>query len=186
MPADQPGNDWPKQVIDPYRELLAAQYRSLGERIEQAKQRCDDVDAAATAEVDALTAKIPEIGEQPTDVEYLTMRAAQADRDLAAAGHDVASSKAWLAVQLLHVERNEIDLRIGQIDHLTEQGPAAAGNDDQLAILMLDVKEASFEQAGAATSVEFARQRLALTKTMHRDIHAALRKVQRAAGQGAK
>jgi hypothetical protein len=185
MPDEQIA-DWPRQVVEPYRALLAAALQSLETKVDQARQRLDDLETAAEAELDALLAKIPESGDEPAQVEYLTVRAAQVDWDLAEARHRVTIAEAFLDLQKVHAERCELALRLGQVDHLVEDGVVASGNDDQLAILMVDAKSSSFEQVAAATSLDFARQRLTLAKRMHRDVHAALRKLERAGGPGKK
>jgi hypothetical protein len=185
MPDEQIA-DWPRQVVEPYREGLLRRWDSLTERIEAADGEWDELAEKTRPEIESLAAKVPELGEEPTEIEYLTMRAAQADVDLAEVQRDVALEDLHLKVQKLVLERCEVGLRAGQVDHVIEEGVQAVGNDDQLAILMLRVRESSLELASATAAVDLYRQRLTLTKRMHRDVHAALRKLDRAAGQGKK
>lgn len=187
MQTDHPDDTWPKRVVDPHRDRLVERAQLLTERIDQARGRYAELGTQADTEVEGLSAKISDLADQATDVEYLTWRAAVVDRDLVEATHGVSLAEQWLALEKFYVDRNELYLRIGQLDHLVEGGSIAAGNDDHLALLMLDVKESSLEQITAAASLDFARQRLTLTKRMHRDVHTALRKLQRSTpGRGTR
>lgn len=181
-PTTVPTPGTPPVDVQQYRADLCRQRDTIQQRVEAAEQDYNTYGELADKDITAAREAVPELGDTYTELDWLTFRAAQADRDLMQAGHAVTLHQKLLAVETLLVERDGIDLRIGQVDHMAEVGCAAAGNDAQLAILMLDVQEAAAERQNAAAAVDYARRRLTLTKRMHGDIHAALRKVQRAAG----
>lgn len=170
---------WPEHLVRPYREHLKALLAALLARLELAEKRYTDLLEAADTQVEEASAKVPEWPDDPTEEQYLTVRATQVDRDLIDAQLSVPLAKAWCDVQRLRAERSDLQLRLGQVDHFMEYGIIAAGNDAELAILMLDVKEATVEQQAAESAAEFARQRLALTKRKHKEVHAALAKLRR-------
>lgn len=162
-----------------YRDELVRRREALQRRVEAAEQDYNSCTEQADKEITAAREAVPDLTDPPNELEWLTLRAAQADRDLVQTRHAVTLGEKLLAVETLLVERDELDLRIGQVDHMMEVGPPAAGNDTQLAILMLDVQEQAGEQRNAAAALDCARRRLTLTKRMHREIHVALRKLQR-------
>jgi hypothetical protein len=160
-----------------YRRALIAERDRLGERIEQAEARFDAVGPEHRDHIESLAARIPDLGGSPTEIEYLTWRAAEADRDLALVRYEVALTEAGMAVRDLGVQQSQLDLRIGQVDHLTGDDPFGIGGDEHLAILMIDLEGANLEAFAAARTAELARKRLAEMTTMHDKIHARLRDV---------
>lgn len=164
-----------------YRGELCRQRDALQLRVEAVEQDYNAHAERADKEIAAARNAVSDLTGPPTEMEWVTFRAAQVDRDLVQARHAVTLHEKMLATETLVAERDELDLRIGQVDHMMEVGAAAAGNDAQLAILMLDVQESAGEQQHAMTALDYARRRLTLTKRMHREIHATLRKLQRAA-----
>lgn len=150
-------------------------------QIQDATRVCDEAAEAADSELEALAARADELAEaleakgEATTLEWLQLRAAQADRDLADARHQVGLAAKALDLERLRVRLTEIDLRLGEVDYVAEWGAVAAGNDAQMGILMLDVQQASAGVTAALSDVDFARRRMDLTEQMYEAIHASLR-----------
>ncbi|MFI2664159.1 hypothetical protein [Micromonospora carbonacea] len=176
---------WTRRV-EPRRQQLLDRFDDASRRVIAADEECDDLDAAAGQELAELDAKIPDVGEEPTEVEWLTRRAAQADQQVSYARHDVALREATVRREHSRREAVEVQARIGQIDDLLEGGGYAAGAEAQMAILMLDVQQSGLDLAHEVASLDFARQRLALAEHVQRDVHAALRAAQRSESRAQK
>ncbi|MGY3520197.1 hypothetical protein ACVMYR_28220 [Micromonospora sp. PTRAS2] len=176
---------WTRQV-EPQRQQLLNRFDDASSRVAAADEECDGLDAAAEQDLAELEAKIPDVGEEPTEVEWLTRRAAQADQQVAFARHDVALREGTVRREHSRREAVEVQARIGQIDDLLEGGAYAAGAEAQMAILMLDVQQSGLDLAHEIASLDFARQRLALAEHVQRDVHAALRAARRTEGQARK
>jgi hypothetical protein len=170
---DAPGDPADRAVG--YQDRLLEERHRLGEQVRQAEERAAAVGPEHRAEIEALAARIPEIGDSPTELEVLAWRAANADRDLAAVRYEVAAAEATVAVQVLVARQCEVELRTGQLDHLLYDDDAfAVGGDEQLAIQLIDVEVAHLDAFVAARSVELARRRLTHVTALHRQLHAAL------------
>lgn len=171
------------RLAKPYRDQLEARWKRLDEQIGPLEEQVDQVHERARAHLEALEAKVPETSGNPTDIEWLTRRAAQADLDLAIRTRDVAVAEANINWCKVVAERDDIEVRIGQVDHLAEHDDPvlSPGNDDQLAMWTLEAQESAFDLAASETVLQFARRRLDHAKKAHREIHAALRKRQAAA-----
>jgi len=157
-----------------YQDRLIEERHRLGELIHQAEERAAAVGPQHRDEIEASAARIPEIGDSPTELEVLAWRAANADRDLAAVRYELAAAEATAAVQDLVARQCEIELRAVQLDHLLYDDGFAAGADEQLAIQVLDVEVAHLDAFVAARTVELARRRLTHMTALHRQLHAAL------------
>lgn len=173
--------DLPAHLIKPYRDHLVA----LVDAAERHMRKAEDAYDTAVEEPFAEH-KIPEAAENPTELEWLTRRAAEADRDLALEQRTVALGERWLVWKTAEREFREKYLRINHIDHLLEARGFAVGNDSLLAMFTLDLRDAQAEEAHAATTLGIARERLRHAKQAHKDVHAALRRAQRAAERESK
>lgn len=177
---------WPKQHIEPYRNQLLGQLQDVERALDEVEQQHEETAEAAVKERAELLEKIPDVGDNPSEVEWLTRRAAQADHGLAACRSEVASLELWVQRQKLTFEAHELGARIAQVDDLLEPAEYAAGNAAQMAIIMLDLQEAGADHAHDTGVLEIARQRLVHAKRMHREIHNALRRLQKAAERSQK
>lgn len=171
---------WPVQLVEPYRQQLVARIDEVHRRFMEATEQDEAVDDGAQPELERLHATIPDVGDKPTLVEWLTRRAAQAELDLAQARHDLTMQERWVKRGQLRYEARCKEARVAQIDHLTESGAYTAGNDTQLEIIELDLQDAAAELGHERVALEYARQRVDLTKRMHREINTALRAAKRA------
>ncbi|GGM27839.1 hypothetical protein GCM10011608_10800 [Micromonospora sonchi] len=172
--------DLSQQLFDQHRNNLIAQIDALTPHIERAKERYETLEKEAQAEIDAIAAKIPDAVENPNELQYLTRRGAQLDVDLTQAQRSVELAEAWLTLQRLNEQVCVLELRIASNDHMADSGVWAAGNDPYLALAGLEVKETAAEVVSAMSGVAFAKERLRLTRQLHKEIHAALRKLRRA------
>jgi chromosome segregation ATPase len=172
--------DYSQQAFDQYREGLIAQLDTLEPQIKHARERYDTLQQEAQAEVDALEARIPDTVEKPNELQYLTRRAAQLDAELAYARRSVEMADALLASHRLDEQISVLEMRLASIDHMADTGLWATGNDPYLALAALNAQQAATDTASAVTSVVAAKERLRLTKQLHKEFHAVLRKVRRA------
>jgi uncharacterized protein (UPF0212 family) len=170
-----------KHRVRPIWEDLAARGERVGERRKAAEERCDKAHEAADAEVDALAAKASPIDPDASDLEWLTGRAAQVDRDLASGKHAVTISEANLDLAKIDLEWAELELQMSHVGLLMEDsaGAVAVGNDDQMAIYRLEVQAAALEHATALAKLDLARRQFTLVKRLHKDVHAALKRAQK-------
>lgn len=177
------------RLSGPYRQRLDAQADRLNEQIDAFDEQLDKVYEEALPKLEALEAKMPDLGEAtPTAVQYLTRRAARADLDIAIYTRDVAAGEVRVKCAKAVAERDDLDVRRGQVDHLAEDGDPvlSPGNDDLLAIWMLAAHESAIELATAETCLQFARRRLEHAKKAQREVREALRAQKRAEEQAAK
>lgn len=173
--------DLPTDLIKPYRDHLVA----LVDAAERRMRRAEDAYDSAVEEPFA-DHKIPDRADNPTELEWLTRRAAEADRDLALEQRTVELGERWRAWKTAEREFREAYLRINHLDHLLEGRGFAVGNDSLLAMFTLDLRDAQVEEAHSGTTLEIARERLRHARQAHKDVHAALRKAQRAAQRESK
>ncbi|MEU5945121.1 hypothetical protein ABZ793_06110 [Micromonospora sp. NPDC047465] len=179
------------KLARPYREQLEARTRQLDEQIEPLDRQHDEVYEKAQPKIEALEAALPpefDDEQAPTAVEWLTRRAALIDMDVAIYVRDVAAAEAYIKYCKAIAERDEIELRVGQLDHFTEASDPvlSVGHDDQLAIWTLQAQESAIELASAETALQFARRRLEHAKKAQREIQNALRREKRSEEQAAK
>lgn len=162
-------------------DKLAAEQERIAARIDQASEEQDRALAKADEEVSklsekagALARRIDAMEDGCSDVEYLELRAVEADRDLAAAQVNLAAAERDLALEDLRTELAEVTHRLFDVDVGANWHAPTAGNDMQSAILMLNVQEAALDRSVATTNLDYSRRRLELTERMHREIHGAL------------
>lgn len=179
-------SSWPAQHIEPYRRQLVQRLDDVERRLDDATQRHDDAADQGRGKIDELRAKVPDVGDNPSEVEWLTRRAAQADADLAASQHEAALMDLWVQRQTLSVELHDLASRIAQVDDLLETGVYAAGNAALREVIKLDVLETAADFANATAILDIARQRVVHVKRMHREIHTALRKARLSAESARK
>lgn len=172
------------RLAAPYRAQLMARSDRLNNQIRQLAEKRDQAYADAQPKIEALTANVPDTpGDEQgmvTAVELLTKRAAEADLELAFHTNEVATVQLHLKYTKAVAERDDLNMRIGQIDHLIEDSDPvrSPGNDDQLAIWTLHAHESALDVANAEIGLQFARRRLEHAKKVHREIHASLRREQ--------
>lgn len=176
-----PLEKWAEEFVRPHRNRLLALLDMAAKRLDQASERHEQACERADRELKVLLEKIPEVGDSPTELEWLTRRAAQADYELALAQHDLARQETHVAYLKALRDYCRLELRIGQIDDVIEPAAYAAGNDAQLDIMMFELEETVADYVHAVGALELMRERLAAAKRMHREIHAALRRAKKAA-----
>lgn len=171
---------WPAPLVEPFRQRLVHRMDEVHRRGMEISEEYEALDEKANRELNQLYAKIPDVGDNPSLVEWLTRRAAQAEHDLARSRHELAMQELWLKRQQLMHDVRSLATRVAQIDQLTESGPYTAGNDTQLAIIEVDLQEAAVQLAHENVVLEFSRRRIDLSKRLHREINTALRTARRA------
>lgn len=177
---------WPAHLIEPYRNNILDRMDETARRGDDALEVCKTLDEKADRELDQLRARIPDLGEERSLVEWLTRRAAQVEYDLAESRLDMASQEALIKRNQLSHETRTLEARVGHLDYLTESGPYAAGNDSQLSIIELDLQESAVRLVHEKVTLEYARQRMGLVKQLHREVNTALRAAKRAEERAAK
>lgn len=175
-----PYDGWPSLPAEFYRNRLLKLLDEANERATELGKRHDELVERTDKELAELREKIPDVGENPTLVEWLTRRAAQVDYDLAESEHDEAIGKALLEFEKAEREYYELEAQLGYLDNLLESGEYAAGNQIQVEVLGLAVDDAALDIGYAAAKLELAQRKHALIKRLHREVHTALRKAQRA------
>ncbi|MBM0239368.1 hypothetical protein JNW88_23515 [Micromonospora sp. ATA32] len=173
----------------PYAKQLEAQVERLDAQLDALSERVDKVHDDAQPALDALAAKVPEWGDEtPTAVQHLTHRLADADLEVAVHTRDVAAAEARVKYVKAVADRDNLNLRLAQVDHLAEAGDPvlSPGNDDELAIWTLVAQESAMELATAEACLQSTRRRLEHAKKVQREVREALRAQKRAEEKAAK
>lgn len=170
---------WLTDVFEPRRAALTERLATATRQYEEAHDRYQQLTDDGNRQIEEIEATTTVADDDATEVEYLTARATQTDRDLLVANLELAASQSWLEVRRLGMRKIDLDFQVWQAAALVEVGPIAAGNETQLDIIMIDVEEAAAEHALAVADLDRARRRLDATKRLHKEVHAALRAAKR-------